>query len=112
MKKILLLLIVSSFSFIHLQAQDKKFHFGLTVQPKISYRYFYAEQDLQKKFFDSIERPKFTYTIGFFSERQLSNRIKARLGINLMTMGRNSIKQNLGWNTTPSSPIDLSSYFT
>lgn len=112
MKKILLLLIVGSFSFVHLQAQDKKFHFGLTMQPKVSYRYLHAEQDWQKRIFDSIERPKLTYTIGFFSERHLSNKIKARLGVNLMTMGRNSIKQSFNGVVILGSSADLLSYFT
>ncbi len=120
-------LILSAFLFILITqsfGQDKKFHFGVSFNPNYSYRIYTTndKSSFSKRFFDSVDASKFSYSAGFFAERQLSQRLKVRVGLNFMKTGFGSIKNNISssWgsqggstNTKPDSslPVAASRYY-
>ncbi len=114
-------LILSTFLFILITqsfGQDKKFHFGVTLNPNYSYRFYEVDNEIfsfAKNLYDSIDRPQISYSTGIFAERHLSEKIKIRLGLNMMRMGFGSKKLLLqgGWGSQnnngtfdPNIPVD------
>ncbi len=115
-------LILSTFLFVlitQLFGQDKKFHFGVTLNPNYSYRFYEVDNEIfsfAKNLYDSIDRPQISFSTGIFAERHLSEKIKIRLGLNMMRMGFGSKKStNLQWGSQnnngtfdPTIPADSS----
>lgn len=115
-------LILSAFLFILITqsfGQDKKFHFGVSFNPNYSYRFYEIDKEqfaFSKNLYDSIDRPKISYSAGIFADRNLSEKFRIRLGLNLMKMEFGSKKStNLQWGSQnnngtfdPTIPADSS----
>ncbi len=90
-------LILSTFLFVFITqsfGQDKKFHFGVSFNPNYSYRLFLTKDidPFIKKTADLIDDSMLSYSLGFFAERQLSQKINARIGLNFMKTGFGNFK--------------------
>jgi Outer membrane protein beta-barrel domain len=73
----------------------------VSLNPNYSYRFYEVSKEpfsFAKNLYDSIDRPKISYSAGIFVERHLSEKFKIRLGLNMMKMGYGTKKLLLrGW---------------
>jgi hypothetical protein len=68
-------------------AQNSPIKFGISINPNYSYRYLYSDIPDLKTSFDAIDVGKFSYSIGAFGEKEINNKARFRIGINLMNTG-------------------------
>ncbi len=68
-------------------AQNSPIKFGISINPNYSYRYLYSDIAGLKAEFDDIDVGKFSYSVGAFGEKEISNKARFRIGVNLMNTG-------------------------
>ena len=105
MKKLFILFyffLASSFS---ANAQNNKIYVGISLYPNYSYRNYFTDISVRflQSAYDTIERPKFSYSAGIFAEKKLNENFRLRVGLNFMNSGFRTKKQELHFASPDSS---------
>lgn len=112
MKKVTTLIAFICLANTFLTAQNRPIKFGVSVNTNYSDRYLYSDDATLKATLDKLYSGKFSYSVGAFVEKEMTDKVRFRVGINAMNTGFQIVRDNLNWgfqnglgNPTP-FPVD------
>ena len=97
MKKATTLIAFICFANTFLMAQNRPIKFGVSINPNYSHRYLYSDDATTKAMLDRLYSGKFSYSVGVFGEKEMTEKVSLRVGLNAMNTGFQIVKDNLTW---------------
>ena len=113
MKKTTTLIVFICIANAFLTAQNRPIKFGVSVNLNYSHRYVYNDDAVDKAMLDRLYSGKFSYSIGVFGEKEMTDKLRLRVGLNAMNTGFQIVKKDLqnggsqnggSWNPFPIDP--------
>ncbi len=97
MKKVTILIAFICFANTFLTAQNRPIKFGVSINPNYSHRYLYSDDATTKAMLDRLYSGKFSYSVGVFGEKEMTDKLRLRVGLNAMNTGFQIVRDNLTW---------------